>query len=338
MSEKKTKRLTVIIPGYNNPEAWWRRALESAIANVGDEDEILCIDDGSSTRPLFLEGYSKKDSRVKVIYSETNGGLSRARNIGIQLALGRYVTFLDSDDELLPDTYDKVLETIKRTNADVCVFGVRTIWVDERLYKEDSHQDGFLGSLDGRTLKELFDGRLFNYAWNKIYKLSLLQQYSILFDPNGMPCEDTIFNLACVSARASWACVNHIGICYYQTHKGSLLSRYKKSYVSGMSAAANAWQKCKMHESLRMDALGELGEITQQDIELGEWDNIWRENSPYDMIGRWVWLKSHRAIARHGILWFYIRKLAFSFFRKYAYISPLRRWHIKRIYSGVKQI
>ena len=163
----------------------------------------------------------------------------------------------------------------------------------------------------------------------------MLQQNSILFDPNGMPCEDTIFNLACVGAGASWACVSHIGICYYQTHKGSLLSRYKKSYVSGMSAAANAWRKCKMQDPRKMEALGALGEITHKELEMGEWDNIWRENSPYDMIGRWVWLKAHKVIARHRLLWFYFRKLAFTFFRKYAYISPLRRWHIKRIYSGV---
>ena len=83
---KLMKRLSVIIPGYNTPDAWWRRCVGSVKAALGPDDEVVCVDDGSSQRPLALESLAKEDSRVKTVYLEKNMGLPTARNAGLDVA------------------------------------------------------------------------------------------------------------------------------------------------------------------------------------------------------------------------------------------------------------
>ena len=328
----QSKRLSVIIPGYNNPELWWRRCLNSVIANLSQDDEVLCVDDGSSIRPTVLGEYARKDNRISVLYMTENRGLSAARNAALHVAQGEFVTFVDSDDEILPNTYTKVVDILKNSGSDIAMFGVRSIWVNERLMKDNVPRQEVIGEMSPEWLMELYSNSLLNYAWNKLYRRSFLQSNDLSFDLDGMPCEDIIFILNCIMHKARWALVEHVGINYYRTH-GSLLSCYKKSYLSGTQLASRTWRNYKSTVPNARLVLGAIGEVSQMDLMKGEWDNIWRLNSPYTLREKWTFLKLHREISCGNPLVYMLRFVIYQFLRRYFYIRPIQRWHIKRIYS-----
>ena len=92
------KRLSVIVPGYNNPEKWWKRCAASVRDACGPNDEIICVDDGSVVKPECLHELAASDARIRVVSCETNGGPGHARNVGLGVAQGEYVSFVDGDD------------------------------------------------------------------------------------------------------------------------------------------------------------------------------------------------------------------------------------------------
>lgn len=333
-----SKRLSVVIPGYNNPEKWWRRSIDSVLANISKDDEIICVDDGSSERPNVLDCYAAIDPRVRIIYREKNGGLSVARNQAMTLARGEYITFLDSDDELEPLTYEKALNALVRTKSDIAVFGVRSIWVSEKLFKENVPIDADLGCLNACDVRSLFDNCLLNYAWNKVYRSSFIKAHHLLFDPAGMPCEDIMFVLECVMAGAKWATVGHLGINYYKTHL-SLLSRYKSSYMEGIKRSSSTWRRYKEFDVSARSVLGDLGEVSDLDLLVGQWDNIWRVASPYCLRDKWDYLKRNREICcGRNLAFFFVKRMIYSFCRKNFYFPPVQRWHIRRVYPDVRPL
>lgn len=97
--------MSIVMPVYNTPVDWLRRAINSVISQFCSRWELLCVDD-ASTEPLVqqvLTEFSAVDSRIKVIRREKNGGVSAAVNDGIRHARGKYVAFLDHDDALEPE-------------------------------------------------------------------------------------------------------------------------------------------------------------------------------------------------------------------------------------------
>ena len=101
-------KISVIVPVYN-VEKYLARCLDSIINQTLADIEIICINDGSTDNSLeILNDYAKKDSRIKII-DQTNAGLSCARNAGMQIAQGEYIGFVDSDDWIDLDFYEKLV-------------------------------------------------------------------------------------------------------------------------------------------------------------------------------------------------------------------------------------
>lgn len=112
------EKVSIIIPIYN-VERYLERCLDSIISQTHSNIEIICVNDGSTdSSGLILSKYKSKDNRIIIISTE-NGGLSRARNIGIKLATGEFFMFIDSDDYIEPNMVEKLVETIKTENSDV---------------------------------------------------------------------------------------------------------------------------------------------------------------------------------------------------------------------------
>ena len=127
--------LSVIIPVYN-VEKYLMEAVSSILNQSWKDLEIILVDDGSTdSSGEICDEIKKIDSRVKVLHQK-NGGLSVARNRGLEIATGEYVTFLDSDDWLDIDTYEKIMDFMLQEQADMAAFG----YVKE--YK--GHSDYFL--------------------------------------------------------------------------------------------------------------------------------------------------------------------------------------------------
>ena len=329
----KMKRLSVIVPGFNNSEAWWRRSVASVMAACGPDDEIICVDDGSVI-PVEMGWLGcENDNRVKLV-RKGNGGLADARNAGMKIAKGEYVTFVDSDYEVGPEIYAKSLDVIKMTDSDIVIFGVRTIWPEDGLQKIDSFRDNKnLGKLSPADILELGRKCLLNYAWNKIYKHSFLLQKGILFDKDGMPCEDIMFNLSCIMSGAQFGVVACVGYNYYRT-RGTLLSRYKPTSHVGTRLAREMWRRYKAITKGAREVLGDFGEVSRQQEIFAEWRNIWMPGTPFSLGGRWKWLKEHPEVG--GAIAF-LKMLFWTFLRRHFYFRPIRRWHTKRLYPSAEK-
>ena len=101
--------ISVIVPIYN-VEKYLARCVDSIVNQTYKNLEIILVDDGSPDRcPQMCDDYAEKDSRIKVVHKK-NGGLSDARNAGMAVATGEYISFIDSDDWIDLETYDLVLE------------------------------------------------------------------------------------------------------------------------------------------------------------------------------------------------------------------------------------
>lgn len=118
--------VSVIIPIYNTAQ-YLNTCIESVLAQTVQELQIILVDDGSTDEsPRICDDWVKKDSRIQVIHKE-NEGLGYTRNAGLDVAEGEYVSFLDSDDTLDVDTYEKCIARMSELDAGACYFGRKTM-------------------------------------------------------------------------------------------------------------------------------------------------------------------------------------------------------------------
>ena len=337
------KRLSVIILGYNNPEEWWRRSVTSAMAACGSEDEIICVDDGSSVKPECLGALAARDSRIRIVACAKNGGPGHARNVGLDVAKGEYVSFVDGDDELCGAGLQRCVERLVATRSDVCFYGVKTIWMTDGLCKTDVPEDRVWGRLRPADVKAISDMTLFNYVWNKVYSREFLRTEGIRFEPDrevvtdGRPRvfggEDCVFNLRCVIAGAKWCSVAVCGYIYYRP-RTTLLSSYQPWGRLGAQMVADVWREYKAVTPGAREELGDFGELSDSVLNGLEWRNIWMPGTPFTLGGRWKWLKEHPEVG--GVAAF-IKMMFWSFLRRHFYFRPIRRWHTKRLYPSAEK-
>lgn len=110
--------ISIIVPVYK-VEPYLRKCVDSILAQTFTNFEVILVDDGSPDNSgKICDEYAIKDSRVRVIHKE-NGGLSSARNAGIDIARGKYLGFVDSDDYIAEDMYEVLYENLKFYDADI---------------------------------------------------------------------------------------------------------------------------------------------------------------------------------------------------------------------------
>ena len=175
--------VSVIVPIYM-VEPYLKRAVDSIRNQTYQNLEIILVDDGSKDQcGRICDDYAKADNRIVVIHKE-NGGLSDARNAGLDVAHGEYIMFVDSDDYIAPDCVETLLKCLTEHDADVsmCSYAVTdSTEYDESIWlKSDGHEyDGSVEICDRRKLlSNLYDANhkdatYFIVSWNKIYKASL---------------------------------------------------------------------------------------------------------------------------------------------------------------------
>ena len=165
--------LSVIIPVYR-VEATLDRCVESVLKQHVDDMEVILVDDGSPDHcPKMCDQWAAKDQRIRVIH-KANGGLSDARNAGIDIACGEYITFVDSDDWLADNTYPPLIE--KMTDIDILEFAIADrLPLQEHIY-DNINEYWLKGQAYTHT-----------YACNKIYRSSLFDDVRY---PKGRIFED----------------------------------------------------------------------------------------------------------------------------------------------------
>ena len=163
--------ISVIVPVYN-VEKYLPRCLDSLTGQTFTDIEIICIDDGSPDNcGRILDGYAAKDSRIKVIHQK-NGGLSDARNSGLAVASGKYISFVDSDDFVNPEFLEKLHDAAEMNQADIAVGSI---------IRKRSHSEKYRVHYTDEKCVETLPEKIAVcgvpkccYVWNKLYRREVL--------------------------------------------------------------------------------------------------------------------------------------------------------------------
>lgn len=179
--------ISVIVPVYN-VEEYLPRCVDSILAQTYENLEIILVDDGTrDASDKICDDYARRDSRIQVIHKK-NGGLSSARNAGLEIARGEYIAFVDSDDWIEPDAYEHMLAVMQRQAVKLVCAGRYD--VSSATGKKTK---GLCPPKEERISAEEMIGRIFLWdgcdsaAWDKLYHRSLLEDFRY---PVGKICED----------------------------------------------------------------------------------------------------------------------------------------------------
>lgn len=196
-------KLSVIIPVYN-VEGYLERCIESIRNQTLKEIELILVDDGSKDKSGFLcDKAAEQDSRIKVIHQQ-NTGQGIARNRALEIAQGEYIAFVDSDDYVEPETYEKVIEQMELNRSQLGCFGysqdnekgecVYQVKITERVYTGEEIKKKFILHFFGDDPKE--DDLRGVSACMSVYKREIIQKHEIIFQSERKVfSEDTLFNL-----------------------------------------------------------------------------------------------------------------------------------------------
>ena len=215
-------KLSVIVPVYQ-VEATLDRCVASIVGQTFTDLEVILVDDGSSDHsPQLCDEWAAKDSRIRVIH-KTNGGLSDARNAGLNVATGELITFVDSDDYLEPDTYQQVLPMT--TSCDIVEFPVFRFYGTNK-QSLLTFASGICTEVSDYWLKHR--AYQHSYAWNKIYNATLFTDIRF---PKGRVFED-VYTLPLLLQRANQVGTTSKGLYYYCQNNQGITSTAKGPELS----------------------------------------------------------------------------------------------------------
>ena len=210
--------ISVIIPVYK-VETYLEKCIVSIVEQTYKALEIILVDDGSPDRcGLICDEWGKKDNRIKIIHKK-NGGLSEARNYGLDIAQGTYVVFIDSDDLVAPTMIERLFAESQKHEADIveCNYSCFTDVLPE---KENREPTTSTVCTSEKALSLLLNESVFKYTvWNKLYRREIFD--TLRFEV-GKLHEDVFFTY---QAFGKSKCINKIDDClyYYRQRSGSIM-------------------------------------------------------------------------------------------------------------------
>lgn len=177
--------VSVVVPVYN-AESTIQCCVDSILSQTYRDIELLLIDDGSTdSSSLICDQISAADNRVKVFH-KPNGGVSSARNLGIDYASGRYITFVDADDFAAPTLLEDLL-AFSDYDVVACHFD------RNGLSRKHSEVEIFTTDTYRHNVRHIIDTDLFSAPWGKLFKLEIINKFSLKFDVQMKLCEDVVF-------------------------------------------------------------------------------------------------------------------------------------------------
>lgn len=213
--------ITVIVPVYK-VEDYLDRCVKSIVSQTYKNLDIILVDDGSPDgSPQICDSWAEKDSRIRVIH-KANGGVSSARNAGLNAATGKYVGFVDGDDCVLPDMFKKLISAVQNDGTRLAACGY-TLAENKFIPSEDKVISAAQALEDMFNIKEHpeFEG----FVWNKLYLLDDVKKYGVQFSEELSMCEDTLFNFKYLSHISDVSLVKLCGYDY--TYRQDSVMRLK---------------------------------------------------------------------------------------------------------------
>ncbi len=235
-------KISVIVPVYK-VEKYIDRCLESIINQTYKNLEIILVDDGSPDNcPKLCDEWKKKDERVRVIH-KVNGGLGEARNSGMEIATGDYITFVDSDDWIHLEAYAEIIHYLTRYELDVLSFGSNRA-TDSTLLNPmiSALNEGYYGRKEIHNIvlpnavapDRIFDASkiIYKSAWSHVYKTQFLKKYGIKFlSEKEVTSEDFCFNIEVYLKMNSFYMLHKLYYYYYNNDESlTQIYRFEKYY------------------------------------------------------------------------------------------------------------
>ncbi|MDR0678503.1 MAG: glycosyltransferase [Holosporaceae bacterium] len=218
--------ISVIVPFYNVRQ-YLKECLDSLLNQTFRDIEIICINDGSSDDSgTILQEYASKDPRI-VPLTQENKGPATARNIGLKVAKGKYISFVDGDDWINPETFASLI-LLLTNDIDAVIFGVNLLEKKNKLLLE-YFRPRFYGKLN-----MCGDIILATPAtvWNKIYRKDIIDKYEVSF-PDGLLYEDNSFHWKYLMQTSS-VYFHPAKLYNYRIQKDSIMSKTKGQHASEM--------------------------------------------------------------------------------------------------------
>lgn len=220
--------VSIIVPIYN-AEKYLNKCIDSILSQTFTDYELILVDDGSKDgSPFILEGYKEQDPRVVVIH-KPNGGVSSARNAGIEVALGKYILFVDSDDYITSEyihTMLRYMDTCEWVFSGICDFA------SDRNDKLFEFPDAYFDLTLERDYFRFINLGLFNAPFPKLYVTSIIVKNHILFNTCISFSEDRDFNLQYMQYVSKVRTIPYIGYHYRGDTPGSLAKTATSNQVT----------------------------------------------------------------------------------------------------------
>lgn len=263
------KILSIVIPIYNSSKSIERCLLSIKQQNVNkNKIEIIAVDDGSTDDSLEI---IKRCKNIKV-YHQENKGVGAARNFGIEKAKGKYIWFVDSDDEILPGSItDSWLKKLELSNIDMFLFGTEGRRNGKNFNIVNDREQLLVRGDFSKSLVDVFSKNILNPLWNKMYLRKTIVDNSIRF--NGFKAgEDACFNYKVISYSELIQVSTDIKYIYYFDSVTSVKHKYDPDHMKDVSERMILMEN--MFNQLGIPLKNILYEKEVVDILFGEERNI----------------------------------------------------------------
>lgn len=214
MEDVKAERpaVSVIVPIYNSASTL-RRCLESLVAQSFRDFELILVDDGSTDSSLSIcRGYADTDPRIRV-FSQSNRGVSAARNLGLSNARGDYAAFCDSDDMVRDCWLSSMMSVSGKAGLVVCGYDMYRPETDSWSVRSLGHTEIFTD--DDELMETLLREHLLQYVWNKLFSMDVIRNNSLRFEESFSIFEDEYFVLGYIRHVRSVICIPERGYRYW---------------------------------------------------------------------------------------------------------------------------
>lgn len=247
-----TIKVSIIIPVYN-VEKYLRKCLDSVVNQTFKDLEIICVNDGSTDNSLqILKEYANKDNRIKIIDKEY-GGVSSARNAGMDVMSGEYCYFVDSDDWININAIEKLVDIITTNDVDVVVHNI-SVEPDNSECVKLAHESlkwiNFFEKEDGiYEIQKNLNTQMASVVWNKLYKIDIINKFHCRF-AEGLVWEDNLFLWTYGIHCKNYYYLNEKLYCHLRQLNSIGSSQFSSKALDHLEIQKKIWETVKEYKNI----------------------------------------------------------------------------------------